>query len=151
MADLLQTLPAETLAALAPVLQLGLNHEQQHQELLLMDAKHVLSRNPMAPAYLRAPVSRAADPGPIRWCEDEGGIVEVGHDDQDGFAFDNEGPRHRVLLHPYRLADRLVTNGEWLAFMEDGGYRCPELWLSDGWSRCQDDSWEAPLYWRRDG
>lgn len=151
MTDLLQTLPAETVAALAPVLELGLNHEQQHQELLLMDAKHVLSRNPMAPAYLPAPVFRAADPGPILWCEIEGGIVEVGHDDQDWFAFDNEGPRHRVLLHPYRLADRLVTNGEWSAFMEDGGYRRPELWLSDGWYRRQEDGWQAPLYWRRDG
>lgn len=126
--------------------ELGLHHERQHQELLLMDIKHVLSQNPLQPAYVSL---RAPAPGqtPMQWwIEHPGGLVEVGHDG-DGFAFDNEGPRHQVWLQPFALASRPVTNGEWVAFIDDGGYRRPELWLSDGWYSLQAEGWQAPLYW----
>lgn len=128
------------------LVELGLHHEQQHQELLLMDIKHVLSHSPFAPEYTPrpAPVS-AAVPG-LGWVGHPGGIVEVGHDGV-GFHFDNEGPRHETLIHPHRIADRLVTNGEWLEFMADGGYRNPALWLSAGWQTVNAHHWEAPLYW----
>ncbi|MBM9461585.1 ergothioneine biosynthesis protein EgtB [Nocardioides sp. zg-536] len=142
----LEQLDDGTLDRLAPTIELGFHHEQQHQELLLMDIKHVLSRNPLRPAYLHAPLPSGAEATPMCWVEVEGGVVEVGHDG-DGFCFDNELPRHRAYLEPYRLADRLVTNGEWLAFMADGGYRRHELWLSDGWARVQAECWRAPLYW----
>ncbi len=138
-----------TWLAVAPLIDLGVHHEQQHQELLLMDIKHVFSRNPLHPAYRPAPV--AADPGqppPLRWVDiDVDDVVEVGHDGV-GFAFDSEGPRHRVLVEPFRLADRLVTCGDWLAFIEDGGYLRPELWLSEGWATVMLEGWQAPLYWR---
>ncbi len=126
--------------------ELGLHHEQQHQELLLMDIKHVLSQNPLQPAYasLASPATSQA-PRQV-WVEHPGGLVEVGHDGA-GFAFDNEGPRHQVWLQPFALASRPVTNGEWLEFMDDGGYRHPALWLSDGWYTLQAEGWQAPLYW----
>lgn len=126
---------------------LGLHHEQQHQELLLMDIKHVLSRNPLQPGYRPLATAAPKSPRPVRWLNHPGGLVEVGHQN-DGFAFDNEGPRHRVWLQPFALADRAVTNGEWQAFMDDGGYRRPELWLSDGWAAVQASGATAPLYWR---
>ncbi|WP_370247933.1 ergothioneine biosynthesis protein EgtB [Nocardioides sp.] len=139
------------LVKLLPTLELGFHHEQQHQELLLMDIKHVLSRNPLRPVYVPAPAPGDAapgGPGPIRWVEVDGGLVEVGHaSGGPGFAFDNESPRHRAWLEPYRLADRLVTNGEWAAFMADGGYERHELWLSEGWARVRGEGWRAPLYW----
>ena len=132
-----------------PLIELGLNHEQQHQELMLMDIKHVFSVNPLLPAYQAArpcPVrSRRAAPG---WIEFAGGLCEIGHDGR-GFAFDNEGPRHKVWLEPYRLASHPITCGEYLDFISDGGYRRPELWLSDGWACVQQHGWQAPLYWRR--
>ena len=143
--DLVSTLDAGTLDKLAPVLELGFHHEQQHQELLLMDIKHVLSRNPLQPVYAGVPAPRSV-PDDLGWVDVEGGLVEVGHEG-DGFRFDNEEPRHRVWLEPYRLADRLVTNGEWLEFMADNGYGRPELWLSDGWARVKSDAWRAPFYW----
>jgi ergothioneine biosynthesis protein EgtB len=139
----------------AATLVLGTHHEEQHQELLLLDIKHVLSMNPaVGPAYADVVVAAAADPGPLGWVEFGGGLVEIGHGGSDGgtlagFAFDNEGPRHQVHLYDYALADRLVTAGEWLAFVDDGGYRRPELWKSDGWARVQSEGWDAPLYWRR--
>ncbi|HSH45699.1 MAG TPA: ergothioneine biosynthesis protein EgtB, partial [Longimicrobiales bacterium] len=139
------------LASVAPILELGLNHEQQHQELMLTDLKHVLGVNPLRPAYRERPHSSAPDPGPLTWTEHEGGLVEVGHTGT-GFAYDNEGPAHQVFLRPYALADRLVTNGEYLAFMEDGGYERPELWLSLGWATREENEWTEPFYWeRRDG
>jgi ergothioneine biosynthesis protein EgtB len=136
-------------------LLLGTHHEEQHQELLLIDIKHVLSMNPaVGPAYAEAVAPPAADPGPAGWVAFAGGVVPVGHDcvdgDAGGFSFDNEGPCHEVRLYDYALADRLVTAGEWCAFIDDGGYRRPELWKSDGWHRAQAESWDAPLYWRRD-
>ena len=144
--DLVSTLDSGTLDKLTPVLELGFHHEQQHQELLLMDIKHVLSRNPMQPVYAGRPSSLAAA-DQLGWVDVEGGLVEIGHEG-DGFSFDNEQPRHRVWLEPYRLADRLVTNGEWLEFMSDRGYQRHELWLSDGWAKVNAESWRAPFYWQ---
>ncbi len=143
--DLLDRVDGGTLAKLAPTVELGFHHEQQHQELLLMDIKHVLSLNPLRPVYAGEPAAGTTS-GPLGWREYDGGVVEIGHDGE-GFSFDNELPRHQQLLQPFRLADRLVTNGEWLEFMADGGYRRPELWLSDGWARVQAEGWEAPFYW----
>jgi ergothioneine biosynthesis protein EgtB len=128
------------------LVELGLHHEQQHQELLLMDIKHVLSMSPLDPAYLTAPVRAPSKPRPTAWVGHGGGLVDVGHDGF-GFAFDNEGPRHQALLRPFALADRLVTCGEWLEFMAAGGYHTVGLWLSDGWAAVQAGGWEAPLYW----
>jgi len=132
---------------------LGLAHEEQHQELLLTDVLHLFAQNPLKPAYRSAPpMTLAAQPsgGPTLYIDFPGGLVEVGVAAPDGgstFAFDNEGPRHKVYLEPFRLADRLVTNAEWLAFMEDGGYARPELWLSDGWACVSERGWGSPLYW----
>jgi ergothioneine biosynthesis protein EgtB len=136
-------LPEEALA----LVELGLQHEQQHQELMLMDMLAAFAENPLAPALWEAGPVRISDPAPLGWIEGKTGIVEIGHDGPD-FAFDCEGPRHRVLLHPHALADRLVTNGEWQAFMRDGGYARPALWLSDGWAWVQANRVGAPLYWR---
>jgi dimethylhistidine N-methyltransferase len=148
MEDLLgRDLPAEVLDRI----ELGLHHEQQHQELLLMDIKHVLGTNPLRPAYRLTRPPAGEDPGPLGWMGHEGGLVEVGVERRTAFSFDNESPRHREWVQPFELADRLVTAGEWLAFMDDGGYQRPELWLSDGWATLQATGQEAPLYWERDG
>lgn len=132
-------------------LTLGLHHEQQHQELLVTDLKHLLWQNPLAPAYAKGSPPPAAEAGPARWCAVEGGWTMAGHDPatDGGFCFDNEGPRHRVFLEPIEIQDRLVTQGEWLAFMADGGYRRAELWLSLGWEWVQAEGRQAPLYWHR--
>jgi ergothioneine biosynthesis protein EgtB len=137
----------------ASLVELGIQHEQQHQELLLMDIKHVLSRNPMlpVPVYLPLTLPGPEPTAPTTWTTHPGGTVEIGHRG-DGFGFDNEFPRHRVHLEPFDLADRPVSSGEWMDFMDDGGYRRPELWLSDGWAAVEAEGWEAPLYWaQRDG
>src|SRR6185312_1858087 len=120
-----------------------------HQELILMDIKHVLSLNPLSPAYLEAASPPATSAPPVQWLLFDGGLVEIGHDGS-GFAFDNEGPRHRVWLEPFQLASRLTTCGEYLAFIQDGGYRRPEFWLSEGWATVRSEGWQAPLYWRED-
>jgi ergothioneine biosynthesis protein EgtB len=154
MDDLLAGGPGPEVAALV---ELGLHHEQQHQELLLMDIKHVLATNPLRPSYASADAGPApasgdrAGPGTRTdgWIEHPGGVVAIGHDG-DGFAFDNEGPRHDTLLAPFALRAGLVTNGEWLAFVDDGGYREPALWMSDGWAAVQSHGWQAPEYWIRD-
>ncbi len=143
MADLLDGDLDESVAALA---ELGCNHEQQHQELLLMDIKHVLYASPLLPSYADLAAPERGQSPPLGWIEHQGGEVEVGHAGA-GFAFDNETPRHRVLLSPYALADRSVTCGDWLAFMDDGGYERPEFWLSDGWAEVGQQGWRAPLYW----
>ena len=131
------------------LVELGLHHEEQHQELMLMDMLATLSENPLEPAVWpdANPTSPASAPriGSVRG---RTGIVEIGHDGS-GFAFDCEGPRHQTLLHPHELADRLITNGEWLRFMEEGGYTTPLHWLSDGWAWVQANGVDAPLYWRR--
>jgi len=131
----------------ATVVELGLNHEQQHQELMLTDVKYLLSQNPLRPTYREdARVTQARTVSTVGWIDGTPGIQAIGYDGS-GFAFDNEYPRHDELIRPFRIANRLVTNAEYLAFMADGGYRRPELWLSDGWGAVRDRGWEAPLYW----
>jgi len=132
---------------------LGIEHERQHQELLLTDIKYSFSRNPLYPAYTEAPVATTAAQaaGEPVWIDFEGGLIEIGHHGE-GFAFDNEAPRHRSYLRPYALQQRLVSNGEYQRFIDDGGYRRPELWLAEGWDTVQQEGWAAPLYWfERDG
>lgn len=133
------------------LLDLGLAHEEQHQELILMDILHLFANSPLAPAY--APPQRRDDAAPsesLGWASLPGGLVEIGHAPDAGFAFDNETPRHRVWLDPFQIADSLVTNADWLAFIADGGYRRPEFWLSEGWATVRAEDWRAPLYWRED-
>jgi len=131
----------------APLVELGLHHEQQHQELILMDIKHVFSLNPLLPSY-QAPHPQIAAPAAKQgWIDYAGGLVEIGHGGDD-FAFDNETPRHKAWLDPFRLATRPVTCGEYLDFIEAGGYRQAEYWLSDGWAMVRAAGWEAPLYWQ---
>jgi ergothioneine biosynthesis protein EgtB len=139
-------LPGLPQAALALV-ELGLNHEQQHQELLLMDIQAAFAENPLRPALWPGTAPAPAPLAPaMNWVEGRPGLAEIGHDGA-GFAFDCEGPRHRVLLHPHAFADRLVTNAEWLGFIDDGGYARPELWMADGWTWATEQRIEAPLYW----
>ena len=145
MRQLVAGLDGGSLDKVAPTIELGFHHEQQHQELLLMDIKHVLSLNPLQPVYAGSPSERS-EPDPLGWVEVEGGLVEIGHEGA-GFSFDNELPRHSQWLEPYRLADRLTTNAEWLEFIRDGGYERPDLWLSDGWAKVKDEHWRAPFYW----
>lgn len=137
-------------AAWLPLLELGLHHEQQHQELILMDIKHLLSMSPLKPAYAPRVSPASSEGAPLRWIDFEGGLAEIGNNGQ-GFAFDNEGPRHRVWIDPFALATRLVTCGEYKQFIEEGGYRRPEFWLSAGWECVNQRGWEAPLYWQKDG
>jgi ergothioneine biosynthesis protein EgtB len=151
MAELMDrgTLPS-TISAL---IELGLNHEQQHQELILTDVLHLLSCNPLKPPYEpspRAADTRTDDARPLAWIAYGEGIVDIGHDGSQ-FAFDNETPRHRQYLNGFSLASREVTNGEYLAFIDDAGYRRPGLWLSEGWDWLAANSIDAPLYWQRDG
>ena len=128
-------------------LEIGINHEQQHQELLLTDIKLNLGANPLRPAYRDdLPRTPRASAPPLDWIAFPGGVHEIGHQG-GGFAYDNESPRHRTYLNPFRLASRPVTNGEYLAFMQDGGYGNPEFWLSDGWSTVNRLHWSGPLYW----
>lgn len=142
---------ASTWAQVASLITLGLHHEQQHQELLLTDALHALSCNPLLPGYAQtsAPALRLASAStPLRWLACPEAIVEIGHGTQaQGFAFDNECPRHRRLLPAYDIAERPVNCAEFARFIADGGYRRPELWLSDGWAAVQAGGWQAPLYW----
>ena len=129
---------------------LGLHHEQQHQELLLTDLLHLFSLNPLEPALFSAPSAAPVDlPGPLHWIEGRQGLVEIGDDGRSGFTFDCEGPRHKTVLHPHALAHRPITNGEWIAFIEDGGYRTAAHWLSDGWAWVQSEGIDAPLYWKQ--
>lgn len=144
------------LERVAPLIELGIHHEQQHQELILMDIKHVLTNNVFDTAYDARSHEPAPSAGPLGWASVDGGIVDIGFDrdgaeenGQGSFHFDNEGPRHQVLLESFQLADRLITCGEWLEFMADGGYREPTLWLSDGWYTRRDEGWTAPEYWSR--
>lgn len=133
------------------LVELGLHHEQQHQELLLTDILHLFAQNPTAPAIWPPQVWPVGpDPKPVNWIAGREGPVEIGCTEDQGFAFDCEGPRHKTLLSPHALADRTVTNGEWEEFIADGGYATPSLWLSDGWAWVQAEGIEAPLYWLRD-
>jgi ergothioneine biosynthesis protein EgtB len=134
------------------LVELGCHHEQQHQELLVTDIVHLFSENPLEPAiWPAAPKVPVEMPGPIGWVERAESVIEIGHDGP-AFAFDCEGPRHRALLTPHAIADRTVINGEWQAFIADGGYRTPRWWLADGWAWVQREGIDAPLYWEeRDG
>ncbi len=136
-------------AGLAALVTLGLNHEQQHQELLLMDLKHLLSCNPLKPAYQTDSAPDASSGPATQFISHPGGVHEIGADGST-FCFDNETPRHRVWVDPFEMADRPVTNAEYRAFIEDGGYRDTELWLADGWATIQREGWERPLYWEPD-
>ena len=142
------------LTTLAPIIEVGINHEQQHQELLLTDIKRGLFQEPLFPAYAKADAFAnlpRLEPRPLGFTIHDGGSSELGHDGK-GFCFDNEEPRHRVYVGPYALADRLVTQGEYLEFMLDDGYARPELWLSDGYVTVREKGWKSPLYWTiRDG
>ncbi|HTV06257.1 MAG TPA: ergothioneine biosynthesis protein EgtB [Acidobacteriaceae bacterium] len=127
-------------------IELGLHHEQQHQELLAYDIKNAFWSNPLHPAYCEGALASLGDAEPVKWIEYTGGLLEIGHGG-DGFCFDNEQPRHKVYLEPIALASRLVTCGEYLDFMRDGGYERAELWLSEGWDTLRAQGWRAPLYW----
>ena len=147
--SLLASADAAGLAAIEPIVTLGLHHEQQHQELLLTDILHAFSCNPLLPAYRSAaqPALRLATQAPAaQWLAHPGGPVEVGHGGE-GFAFDNEGPRHTALVPAFSVQDRLVNCGEFAQFIADGGYRRAELWLSDGWAAVQAQGWQHPAYW----
>lgn len=154
MSMLLNRLDSEALAGVEPLITLGLHHEQQHQELIVTDIVHALSCNPLMPAY-RPRATDTADVGQtskraqaLEWLHQPGGVVKIGHDGS-GFAFDNESPRHEYLLRPYDIAHRLVTCGEYAAFIADEGYARPELWLSDGWAAVLREGCTAPIYWVR--
>ncbi len=149
--ELLEKLDERQLQEIAPLFVLGLNHEQQHQELLLTDIKHVLSCNPLYPVYKNTQVSPLSDTvslPSLEWITFPEGIYGIGYEGEN-FAFDNERPRHRQFVQSFQLASRLVTNGEYLTFIEDGGYKNPLLWLSEGWATVQQEQWRAPLYWEK--
>ena len=137
-------------AAVGGLIELGLHHEQQHQELILMDIKHVLAQNPAYPTYRDVPIPAGTPSPPLSWTAFEGGMAEIGHG-SDEFAFDNESPRHGVYLEPFAMADRPVTCGDWAEFIADGGYERAELWLSDGWAGLRDRPMRLPLYWEKEG
>jgi ergothioneine biosynthesis protein EgtB len=141
---------ADLPAVALDLIELGINHEQQHQELLFTDILATFAANPTEPAYGDAPPPLSFAVEPLAWHRGRSGIVEIGAG-EDGFAFDSERPRHRALLHSHEIATRRVTNGEWQDFIDDGGYRTPALWLSEGWDWVQPDQIAAPLYWHEDG
>ena len=148
---LLDRFDEQKLAQFTPIILLGLYHEQQHQELMVTDIKHVFSNNPLYPIYQPHPPVKATSTVPLEWLPYSEGLYWIGYDG-DGFFFDNEKPRHRQFLESFQLASRLITNGDYLEFIEDGGYHNPLLWLSDGWRTVQEQEWSAPLYWeKRDG
>ena len=150
--NLLSIADEKLLAEIEPILILGMHHEQQHQELLITDIKHVFSQNPLHPVFRERKIEETpAQTMPMRFVDFEETTVEIGHDGR-GFAYDNESPRHRVLASAFSLASRPVTNGEYIGFIEDNGYARPELWLSLGWMTVSEQGWQAPLYWtKRDG
>ena len=139
-------LAADVPPAVGALIELGIQHEQQHQELLLMDIKHLFAQHPLMPVYASTPQRPAPPSAVLRWHEQAGGLVQIGAG-PDGFAFDNERPRHRFHLAPFRLASRPVTNAEFADFIADGGYRNPLLWLADGWATVQREGWSCPAYW----
>lgn len=153
MLDLLSSADDRSREKLASLVTLGFHHEHQHQELLLMDIKHVLSKNPLQPVAYPGTKATPTALEPARWLTFDGGIVDVGwvEDADQAFHFDNERPAHPVLVQPFTMADRLVTNGEWMEFIADRGYERHELWLSDGWARVNAERWDAPMYWHWDG
>ena len=152
VAQALRSAGSRALAAeIATTVVLGVHHEQQHQELILTDVKHLFAQNPLFPVYRERSTPPADGPEEHGWLETGEGLHEIGHNG-GGFSYDNEGPRHRVFVQPFALGSRLITNTEFYEFMEDGGYDSPEHWLSLGWKAAAAEKWEAPLYWfRKDG
>jgi ergothioneine biosynthesis protein EgtB len=150
--DLISNADEELFREIEPILTLGIHHEQQHQELLITDIKHVFAQNPLYPVFRqRNTETNKIGINPLKFIEFDEATVEVGHDG-DGFAYDNEGPKHRALVLPFSLADRLITNREYLEFIADSGYSRSEFWLSLGWTTVHEQNWRAPLYWiERDG
>ncbi|HEY1583805.1 MAG TPA: ergothioneine biosynthesis protein EgtB [Chthoniobacterales bacterium] len=150
--ELLDNIEAELLDQIEPVFTIGLHHEQQHQELLVTDIKHVFAQNPLHPVFREQRQTREKQSvAPCAFVDFAETIIEIGHDGRD-FSYDNEGPRHRALVPAFSLAARPITNGEYISFIEDGGYRRPDHWLSLGWTTVNEQRWEAPLYWeKRDG
>jgi ergothioneine biosynthesis protein EgtB len=149
--NLLENADDATIERIAGIVEVGLNHEQQHQELMLTDIKHVLAFNPLFPVYRPGEAPAGEAPAALEWVEFPEGMHSIGHDGND-FGYDNEYPRHRDFVPGFKLAHRLVTNGEFRAFIDDDGYKRPELWLSAGWATVQEQGWGAPLHWqRRDG
>ena len=146
MAGLIDGSPDAVWAQVEPLITLGLHHEQQHQELILMDIKHAFSCSPLEPIFRTRTIVAAGVASALGWVSFDGGLRRIGHEG-GAFAFDNEGPRHKVWLEPFSLSDRPATAGDDLGFIADGGYRRPELWLSDGWAAVQRNGWIAPLYW----
>jgi ergothioneine biosynthesis protein EgtB len=133
------------------LVELGCHHEQQHQELILTDVLHLFAQNPLYPVFKNNGWAEGSKPPALSFKKFKDGIVDIGHDGE-GFSYDNESPRHQVLVHPFKLANRLITNGEYIEFIKDGGYTTPTLWLADGWAHLQQESWQSPLYWEnRDG
>ena len=137
-----------SLQTIIPIVEMGLHHEQQHQELMLTDILHAFAQNPTHPAYDENWQMPRSQPNAAGFADVASGIHSIGHDDE-GFSFDNEGPQHQVFLRPARVASKLVTNAEWLAFIAAGGYATPTLWLSDGWATAEAEGWEAPGYWQK--
>ncbi|MGQ4274405.1 ergothioneine biosynthesis protein EgtB [Terrihabitans sp. B22-R8] len=148
MNSLMDEADEELWTKIAPLVEIGINHEQQHQELMLMDILNLFSCNPLRPAYRPWKPAPARAVEDVSWFDFPGGIFEIGHDGA-GFSYDNEGPRHEVLLRPFRLASRPVSNADWIAFIEDGGYGRPDLWLADGWARVKAGEYSAPYYWEK--
>ncbi len=149
MSDVLSAFDPPADPEMAEIVEVGLNHEQQHQELMLTDLKHVFSCNPLYPVYGRpSGEPQPSSPRPLKWKAFEEGLRWIGNDGE-GYSYDNERPRHRVFIEGFEITDRLITNGEYLAFIEDGGYERPELWLSEGWAVVQERDWRAPLYWMK--
>jgi ergothioneine biosynthesis protein EgtB len=148
LAEVLTRVDERTWHEIAPIIELGINHEQQHQELLLTDLKHAFALNPLCPVYAPAPADVLVEDAPtLRWESYPAGLHRIGHESSD-FAFDNESPAHQVYLRSFAIASRLVTVGEYHAFIEAGGYERPEFWLSDGWAACKQHGWTTPLYWQ---
>lgn len=148
MRELIESCPDEELPTLHELITLGLNHEQQHQELLYTDILHIFSENPLYPSYKPLPVAEKREAPALNWIEIAGGLVEIGHDG-DGFAYDNEGPRHQFFLRDFKLASRPVTNGDFMAFIDEGGYQRPDFWFSEGWATVNQYDWDKPMYWKK--
>ena len=146
--EVLENADEEKLLELKPLIILGVNHEQQHQELMLTDLKHMFAQNPLRPAYRPAALTAKSDTASMAWLSFDEGLHRIGHDG-DAFAYDNEGPSHQVFIGAFAMASRLVTNREYESFIEDGGYERPELWLSLGWNAVKEKGWKAPLYWEK--
>lgn len=148
MGELLETMPEESQEVIFQRTVLGIHHEQQHQELMLTDIKNGFAANPLRPVYRSIDETPHREPSPLQFHPFDGGVREIGFQDE-GFHFDNESPRHRVFIEPYQLSDRLITAGEYMEFMADGGYQIPTLWLSIGWNTIKEAGWEAPYYWEK--